>query len=97
MSISLAYNNKSFSNSHPAIQRQAKARARFLSRTARLYRVGTEVSVCGAEGTVVGYNISDFGRWLGISHPVLVELNNGQVTCCKLSDISEPSVSGSHF
>lgn len=89
MSISLAYSNIAAGRPHPAVQRQAKARSRFLSRTARIYRVGTTVQVNGSQGRVVGYNIADFGRWLGISHPVLVEMSNGMVLCCKLSDLSD--------
>ncbi|MDX1669279.1 MAG: hypothetical protein R3194_07675 [Limnobacter sp.] len=92
MSLSIAYSNKGPYPTHPALSRQSRARSRFLSRTAQSYKVGSKVFINGIEGKVLGYNISDFGRWLGVSHPIIVELNNSQVFYCKLSDLSnEPN------
>lgn len=92
MSLSIAFTNKSTDNAHPALVRQTRARSRFLSKTARTYKVGSKVYINGVEGRVLGYNIADFGRWLGVSHPIIVELENSQVFYCKLSDISnEPT------
>lgn len=92
MSLSIAYSNTASAATHPAVSRQTRARSRFLSRTAQSYKIGSKVFINGVEGTVLGYNIADFGRWLGVSHPIIVELNNSQVFYCKLSDLSnEPN------
>lgn len=89
MTLSIAVSNKSEKFSHPSVTRQHRARTRFLSRIASIHPIGSTVYINGTEGMVLGYNISDFGRWLGVSHPVLVKLKNDQVFFCRLSDLSD--------
>lgn len=91
MSLSLAICNTSATVVHPALIRQAKAKARFLTKASKIYSIGSEVYYRGEAAKVMGYNISDFGRWLGISHPILVELDDGSVVRCRLCDLSTSS------
>ena len=92
MSLSIAFQNIKNANPNPAVARQNMAKARFMRRAANLFKVGSSVYVQNLPAKVLGYNISDFGRWLGISHPVVVELETGEVFCCKLSDLSQTPV-----
>jgi len=94
MALSIVYQNHDGSGINPAVYRQNAAKARFMRKAANTYRVGSKVFVHNLPATVLGYNISDFGRWLGISHPVVVELDTGEVFCCKLSELSTESRTG---
>lgn len=89
MALSLAYQNFAHSSVNPAVTRQNVAKSRFMCKAASMFKVGTRVLVHDLPATVLGYNIADFGRWLGISHPVVIELDSGEVFCCKLSEISD--------
>jgi hypothetical protein len=89
MALSLAYQNFAQSGINPAVTRQNMAKSRFMCKAASMFKVGSRVRVHDLPATVLGYNIADFGRWLGISHPVVIELDSGEVFCCKLSEISE--------
>lgn len=89
MILSLAVNNLQSHGTHPALVRQAKAKSRFLCRASQLYAIGSKVNYRGEAAKVIGYNIADFGRWLGISHPILVELDDGTTQMCRLADLSD--------
>jgi len=92
MALSLAYQNFSSLGTNPAVTRQNMAKSRFMCKAASMFKVGSRVLVHDFPATVLGYNIADFGRWLGISHPVVIELDTGEVFCCKLSEISECTI-----
>ena len=93
MTLTIAYSNHS-NHLNPSIGRfasgQVQAKKRLLKKTARMFKVGSKVLIDGMPATVVGYNIAEFGRWLSISHPIMVKYENGKVVYCKLSDLALP-------
>jgi hypothetical protein len=89
MSLVIAYTNFSNTTQQSHQSSHAQAKSRYMRRTARMFKIGTKVVTHGAYGTVVGYNIADFGRWLAISHPIMVRLDNDEIIYAKLSDLAE--------
>lgn len=89
MSLVIAYTNFTNTGAHVIQNSHAQAKSRYMRRTAKLFKIGAKVVAQGAYGTVVGYNIADFGRWLAISHPIMVRLENGEIVYAKLSDLTE--------
>lgn len=51
------------------------------------YRIGRHVRLGRVPGSVIGYNISNFGRFSGASYPLLVETEYG-VTKCSMREVS---------
>lgn len=45
------------------------------------YRIGRSVRLGRVPGSVIGYNISNFGRFCGASYPLLVETEYGIAKC----------------
>ncbi|WP_345794945.1 hypothetical protein AAG895_07900 [Thauera sp. JM12B12] len=45
------------------------------------YHVGSTVRIGQVPGSVIGYNISNFGRFSGASYPLLVETEYGIAKC----------------
>jgi hypothetical protein len=45
------------------------------------YRIGRSVRLGSVPGSVIGYNISNFGRFSGASYPLLVETEYGTAKC----------------
>jgi hypothetical protein len=45
------------------------------------YRIGRAVRIGRVPGSVIGYNISIFGRFSGASYPLLVETEYGTAKC----------------
>lgn len=51
------------------------------------YRVSRKVRIGRVPGSVIGYNISHFGRFSGASYPLLVETEFG-ITKCSVQEVS---------
>lgn len=92
MALTIAFNNTSQQRGPRYPDGQTLLRRQSLRQSARFYKVGSRVRVHGMDGQVIAYNISEFGRWVSTSHPVIVMLDNGDFTYCRLSEIrsSEP-------
>lgn len=52
------------------------------------YRVGSAVRLGSVPGSVIGYNISNFGRFSGASYPLLVETEYG-IAKCSMREVSQ--------
>ena len=55
--------------------------------TSAAHRTGRPVRLARVPGSVIGYNISNFGRFSGASYPLLVETEYG-VTKCSMREVS---------
>lgn len=51
------------------------------------YRIGRAVRLGSVPGSVIGYNISNFGRFSGASYPLLVETEYG-IAKCSMRELS---------
>lgn len=51
------------------------------------YRIGRAVRLGSVPGRLIGYNISNFGRFSGASYPLLVETEYG-VAKCSMREVS---------
>ncbi|HAF54149.1 MAG TPA: hypothetical protein DCL01_02735 [Thauera sp.] len=51
------------------------------------YRIGCAVRLGSVPGSVIGYNISNFGRFSGASYPLLVETDYG-IAKCSMREVS---------
>lgn len=87
MPLSIAYTNTVNATSRRYPDGQTLMRKRTLRQTAKQFKMGTEVEINQMPGTVIAYNIAEFGRWISTSHPVLVRLHTGDLMYCRLSDL----------
>ena len=85
MPLTIAYSNAANSLGPRYPDGQTLMRKRTLRQTAKLFKVGAEVLLNMAPATVIAYNIAEFGRWISTSHPVLVQLQTGELQYCRLS------------
>lgn len=90
MSIEIAYTNLSRRPQRPPQPgTHVNAKMRFMRRITALFGIGSNVLVNGAAGKIIGYNISDFGRWLSISHPLIVQLDTGEILFSPSSEVAQ--------
>jgi hypothetical protein len=87
MSLKIAYTNIANLLNRRYPDGQTLMRKRTLRHTAKLFKVGSEVTVHCRPATVIAYNIAEFGRWISTSHPVLVRLHSGELQYCRLTDL----------
>jgi len=88
MALRLAYQSNGNSGGRRYPDGPSLMRKKTLRLTARLFKVGTRVLIDHTPATVIAYNISEFGRWVATSHPVMAKLESGEIVYCRLNDLA---------
>ncbi len=86
MSLTLAYTNRRQSGRRYP-DGQTLLRKKHLRKTVKVFKVGCRVFIDHLPATVVAYNISEFGRWISTSHPLMVRLDSGELVYCRFTDL----------
>ena len=89
MTLSLAYKNPRYPSDGLARSSKQKSTPLVAFKSHQI-AWGTSVLVGQTHGTVVGYNIAGFGRWIGSVYPILVKLQDGSLIACKPSELRQP-------